>query len=263
MQDGHVERATSKIVHQHVLAIEPLILTVGNDGRGRLGDDVDHPPSGRLDGVLYVGSLVAVERRGHREHDVAELSPSLFLGTLANVLHQVIIKLLGRDNALLALPQQFERRMVLLVRNDFERPVRIQLLHFRIVVILCHQPLELVDRAFQIARLLSFCFRSNQKQTVATHHRRNVAVPILVTRDDRLAIGVRVGSGRKRGSQVETNRILLRDRHETYYVKHSAECKKSSRFLPLFSVSREQLLWIARFDTASYSLKCNPQWKNR
>ena len=241
MQNGHVEGAASKIIHQHVLVLKTLILRKGNHRRSGLRNDVDYVPARRFDGVLDVLLLIAVERRGNRQHHIREPSTSLILSALANVLHQVVIQFFRGDHSILALPLQLDGGDSFLVGNHFEGPLRLQTLHHRVVVVSGNQPFELVRSAIGM-EALGFLRRTPHDQLVVpAHDRRNVDSSVSIVHILQQTIGIFVHSGRIRRPQIDTECILSCNLHDSQCVKRKRKSTKSPQFDAPFSLPETAL----------------------
>ncbi len=191
---GDVERAAPQVVDQRqarvVVAGAQLALApgVGQRGRGRLVDDVDHVQARDSPGVFSGLAPRVVEIIGHRDHGVADLADAL-LGVLAELFEDQTREEFGRDFAAV------EGALVLDV---------------------AHEPLDAVDDVFGIFHGRPGA--AGPDDDVAAFGQQDQAgrfdFVVLVGNRHRIAFLVELREGGERRAQIDPDRMAWLEFHE-------------------------------------------------
>mmetsp|Transcript_7280 Transcript_7280/g.18404 ORF Transcript_7280/g.18404 Transcript_7280/m.18404 type:complete len:380 (-) Transcript_7280:150-1289(-) len=184
LQNAHIERTTSQIVHDHgLLFVGVLVQAVGQRGGGRLVDDAAHLEAGDLTGILGGLTLRIVEVGRHRDHRLGDRVTQMLLGGLLH-LGQHEGGHLGRRILFAA---HLHPRVAVGGLHDLVRHHLHVLLCLGVVETTTDQALGRIQRARRVAGRLALRCHTHQTLTLGgeRHHTGSGALALHVLNDTR------------------------------------------------------------------------------
>mmetsp|Transcript_36198 Transcript_36198/g.90334 ORF Transcript_36198/g.90334 Transcript_36198/m.90334 type:complete len:187 (+) Transcript_36198:1357-1917(+) len=152
-EQGHIERAATKVEDKDVLFAVLLVQAVRDGGGGGLVDDAHHVEARDGAGVLGRLALRVVEVGGHRDDRVLDGGTKVGLSRLLHLDEDHRRDLLRREGLGLAVHEHLHDGLAVLVDHG-ERPELNVVLHGRIVKPPADKPLGVVHRVLRVERRL-------------------------------------------------------------------------------------------------------------
>ena len=185
-EDGHVERAATKIKNQHILRAGRLCLVEAIRDRGgrRLVDDAQHVQARDGARVLRGLTLGVIKVGRHRDDRILDLTTEERLSRRLHLLENRRRDLLRQELLLLTLVSNLNGRLLTRALKDAERPVLHVLLHIRIVETATDQALGIKHCVLRVrSRAILGCVTNEALLLRETDVGRGRAVALIVCYD--------------------------------------------------------------------------------
>mmetsp|Transcript_37729 Transcript_37729/g.86407 ORF Transcript_37729/g.86407 Transcript_37729/m.86407 type:complete len:245 (+) Transcript_37729:588-1322(+) len=205
-KQGHIERAASHVVDQHVALPARLLVQPVRDGSsGGLIDDTEHVDTGDGASILRGLPLGVVEVRRHGHNRVVYRSSQESLSSLLHLHQDHGTDLLRVELLLLRLVGHLHHRLVTRSRNHLERPQLHVRLHDGIVKLAANQSLRVEDRVLRVPRHLVLRRITDQSLGVCEGNVRRGRSVALIVGDDLNRVVLPHAHTGVGGSQIDTD----------------------------------------------------------